>query len=121
MLNTEPSSTALDLDVLCNTRRTKKCFVAAIFCKMILVRINLILASCLSLWLENIVSCFSILFQLCSCSGETDMLEVPKMVEKLDLEGQKGRLTSDMANSFVLTSLEVLLVFCLSMENHQGL
>lgn len=121
MLNTEPSNRAPDLDVLCNTRRTKKGFVDAIFCKMILVRINLILASCLPLWLENIVSCFSILSQLCSCSGETDMLEVPKMVEKLDLKVRKGSLTSDMANSFVLTNLEVLFVFYLSMENHQGL
>lgn len=49
------------------------------------------------------------------------MLEVPKMVGKLDLGGQKGRLSSITENSFILTSLEVLLVFCPSMENHQGL
>lgn len=53
------------------------------------------------------------------------MLEVPKMVEKLDWgdgeKGQKGSLSSVTANNFILTSLEVLLAFCLTMENHQGL
>lgn len=43
------------------------------------------------------------------------------MVGKLDLGGQKGKLSSVTANNFIFTSLEVLLVFCLSTENHQGL
>lgn len=47
------------------------------------------------------------------------MLEVPKSVGRLDFEGQKGRLSSVTAHTFILVTLEAL--FCLSMENHKGL
>lgn len=65
-----------------------------------ILRVNLGLASCLSLCLENI-ACFSVLSQQYYCPGEMNILEV---VGKLHQRGEKllGSVTVDFFIFFLL-------------------